>query len=424
MKIVSIDEAMKKVHSGTKIYVQGSSSTPGTLLRALVDHVKENDLRDIYLYHIELEGPFSSMLESVRGRIHDISLFVGRSMRPCVPRGLTEYMPIFLSDIPWFIREDLHPDITFINVSTPDIHGHVSLGPSVIGVRAAIDNSGMVIAQLNDEVPRTFGDSTLPQSTVDYAIRNDEKLVEAEKFVITDQERRIAENIRTLIPNRATIQAGIGSIPDAVMPLLDDKKDLGIHTELLSEGMIRLIESGAVTNIHKNIDRYHSVATFCKGNQYVYDFINENPMILFRSVDYTNDTATIRKNDRVISINSAVEVDISGQVAAESIGSRVISGVGGQMDFVRGAALSRGGKAIIALKSKTRHGEPKIVPFLKQGAAVTTTRNHVQFVVTEFGIADLRGKTLAQRAHELIRISSPEFRDDLEKYAKEILPNF
>ncbi len=422
MDTVDFDEAMKHIHSGSRIYVHGSASTPDSLLKALVDRCSE--IEDVTLYHIEIGGSLPHMKKEMRGRIRDVSLFVGKSMRKYVSDGSTDYLPIFLSDIPWFIREELRPDVTFVSATPPDSHGFVSLGPTVIGIRAAIESSETVIAQLNDNVPRTFGDSTVPQSVIDYAVRRDEKLVEEPGARVTETEVRIAEHIEPLIPNRATLQAGIGSIPDAVMPMLKDKRDLGIHTELLSLGMINLIESGAVTNRNKNIDRNHSVATFSKGPEYVYDFLDDNPMVQMRAVDYTNDTANIRKNDYTVSINSAVEIDISGQVAAESIGSRIISGVGGQMDFVRGASLSKGGKAIIAMASTTSRGESKIVPFLKQGAAVTTTRNHVQFVVTEFGIADLRGKTLTERARELIAIAHPDHTESLESYARKILPNF
>lgn len=422
MEIVGLDEAMKHIHSGSKIYVHGSASTPDALLRGLVDRCSEID--DITLYHIEIGGSLPHMKPEMRGRIRDVSLFVGKPMRKYVADGSTDYLPIFLSDIPWFVREELRPDATFISTTPQDTHGFVSLGPTVIGVRAAMESSETVIAQLNDNVPRTFGDSTVPQSVIDYAVREDEKLVEEPEARITSTEIKIAEHIEPLIPNRATIQAGIGSIPDAVMPMLKGKRDLGIHTELLSLGMIHLIESGAVTNRSKNIDRNHSVATFSKGPSYVYDFLDDNPMVQMRAVDYTNDTANIRRNDYTVSVNSAVEIDISGQVAAESIGSRVISGVGGQMDFVRGASLSKGGKAIIAMPSTTKKGESKIVPYLKQGAAVTTTRNHVQFVVTEFGIADLRGKTLTERAAELIGIAHPDHTAELESYARKILPNY
>lgn len=421
METVGFEEAMKHVHSGSKIYVHGSASAPDSLLKALVERCQE--IEDVTLYHIEIGGSLPHMKASMKGRIRDVSLFMGKSMRKYVADGSTDYLPIFLSDIPWFIREELKPDVTFINVTPPDSHGLVSLGPTVIGIRSAIETSDTVIAQLNDNVPRTFGDATVPTALIDYAVRDDQKLFEENGAKITATERKIAEHIEPLIPNRATIQAGVGSIPDAVMPTLKGKKDLGIHTELLSSGMVDLIEDGTVTNRSKNIDRNHSVATFSKGTTSVYDFLNDNPMVIMRSVDYTNDTATIRRNDYCVSINSAVEIDISGQVAAESVGSRVISGVGGQMDFVRGSSLSKGGKAIIAMASTTKRGESKIVPYLKQGAAVTTTRNHVQFVVTEQGIADLRGKTLTERARELIAIAHPDHMQDLTDYARKILPN-
>lgn len=422
MNIVDYDSAMKHVKSGDRIYVHGSASTPDGLLNALVNRCDEID--DVTLYHIEIGGALPHMKEKMRGKIRDVSLFVGKSMRKYADEGSTDYLPIFLSDIPWFIREELRPDVAFVNVSTPDSHGFVSLGPTVIGMRSALESAGTVIAQLNEHVPRTFGDATIPQGMIDFAVEDGMKLIEEKGGIISSTERKIAENIEPLIPNRATIQAGIGNIPDAVMPMLKGKKNLGIHTELLSEGMVELIEGGTVTNFNKNIDRNHSVATFSKGSDYVYNFLDDNPMVMMKSVDYTNDTSIIRKNDYCVSINSAIEIDISGQVAAESIGSRIISGVGGQMDFVRGASLSRGGKAIIAMASTTKKGESKISAHLKLGAAVTTTRNHVQFVVTEYGIADLRGKTLTERAHELVAIAHPDHIDELEKYAKKVLPNY
>lgn len=402
------------------IYVHGSASTPHCLLEMLRETL--SDEMDIGLYHIELSGEVFLFDKSIPlpSSLKDYSLFVGSNARESLQLGRTNYIPIFLSEIPWLLRTHIHPDITFINVSSPDEKGFVSLGPTIEGTKVAIEESKYIIAQINDEIPRTFGDATLSMDRITQFAKCDQKPDLSWREPLDAVDRKIGGIVSSLIPDGATIQAGIGKIPDAAMSFLKDRKHLGIHTELLSDGMIELIQTGAVDNTGKATDRYHVTTTFSKGEEKLFDFINDNPMILMKSVEYTNDTSIIRQNPMAHSINSAVEVDLTGQVSAESIGTRIISGVGGQMDFVRGSSLSPGGKSIIAMRSVTKSGKSKIVPILTPGAGVTTTRNHVQFVVTEYGIADLRGKSINSRIDEMISIAEPSQRPFLVEEARKL----
>ncbi|MDS0257139.1 hypothetical protein ApAK_05555 [Thermoplasmatales archaeon AK] len=394
------------LRSSRTVYIQGSASTPIFLIERLKEIIDESF--KLSLYHIELNGDVFLFDEKypLPPNIRDYSLFVGSNARKAITLGRTRYVPIFLSEIPWLIRNHIKPDVTIINATKPDGKGFVSLGPTVEATKVAIENSKYVVAQLNDAVPRTFGDSTVPLNLISHYVECDQSPIVSKREKADQIDQRIGENVAELIPDGSTIQAGIGKIPDAAMSALKDRKHLGIHTELFSDGMMELVEAGAVDNSLKSIDKYHVIATFSKGEMKLYDFLD------------TNDTSVIRRNRLAHSINSAVEVDITGQVSAESIGTRVISGVGGQMDFVRGSSLSEGGKAIIALRSLTASGESKIVPVLKPGAGVTTTRNHVQWVVTEYGVADLRGKSIEERITEMIKIAHPSKVDWLIGEAK------
>ncbi len=408
------------IQGARRIYVQGSASTPLFLLDMLKESLS-NEM-DLSLYHIELGGGvflFDPSVPLPKGLI-DYSLFVGKNARKAVEIGRTQYIPMFLSEIPWFLRNHVKPDVSLINTTTPDRRGFVSLGPTVEATKVAVELSKIVVAQFNDLIPKTFGDSIISTNMVDYYLKCSQKPVESKREERDSADEKIGMNVAKLIPNEATIQSGIGRIPDAAMVALKDRKHLGIHTELFSDGMMDLVLSGAVDNCYKNTDRYQVVATFSKGEQKLYDFLDENPLIQMKSVEYTNDTSIIRKNSLTHSINSAVEVDVTGQISAESVGPRIISGVGGQMDFVRGASLSQGGKSIIAIRSKTNSGESKIVPTLKVGSGVTTTRNHVQFVVTEHGVADLRGKSIKERVEEMVTIADPKFMNQIYEESKKI----
>ena len=420
----SIDEGkfLELIKPGAKIYVHAVPSTPLHLLKIIADN--SDKIGPVSLYHEEISGVGPYFKPENRDKIHDVSLFLGRNMREAYKGGYTQYLPIFLSDIPKFVENTLKPDIVLVSISPSDRHGLHSLGAAVIAIKAAIKSSPLVIAQINSSLPRTFGDATVPENFIDYGIEQNEPIHEEGKHDISKDEMQIGENVAGLVPDGATLQAGIGAIPDAVMKCLDGHRDLGIHTEMFSDGMLDLTVSGAVTNMRKDLDIGHAVATFAKGSKKLYSFLSDNPQILMKSVDYTNDTSNIRKQKNMISVNSAVAVDLTGQVCAESIGDLIISGVGGQMDFVRGSALSPGGKSIIALTARTKSGKQKIASSLLPGSGVTTTRNHVQWVVTEFGAVNLHGLDLGERARKLISIAHPDDRDRLTKEAMKIYPGF
>ena len=418
---VTADEAMTAIQSNDQVYCQGMASTPTELLTALARRCRT--LSGVKLYHLHLEGPTPQISPELKGRLFDISLFVGSNLRKAVNDGHAYYLPLFLSDVPWFIRRDEFAlKACLIQVSPADRHGFVSLGPTVEGVLAAIEKADVVIAEVNPQVPRTLGWAHLPVSQIDYAVHVDRPMASHEPILSGPLYQRIAQNVASLIDDRSTLQVGIGRIPDAVLQLLRGHHDLGIHSEMISDGVMELAEAGVITGRYKAIDRDQIVTTFALGSQRLYRFMDDNPSIAMCSVDYTNNTAIIRQHPKMTSINSALEVDITGQVAAESLGSHLISGVGGQMDFVRGATLAPQGRSIIALPSRTTTGAPRIVAMLTSGAAVTTTRNHVQFVVTEYGIASLHGQTLDERARRLVAIAHPEDREKLLIQARKIIP--
>jgi acyl-CoA hydrolase len=412
-KFVSAAVAVQAVQSDDRVYVQAAAATPNILTAALTDRADE--LKDVEVCHMHTEGPAPYADPKLADSFHVNSFFIGKNVRHTLAAGNGSYTPVFLSELPRLFRKKVVPlDVVFIQVSPPDAHGYCSLGVSVEATRAAIEMAKRVIAQVNPNMPRTFGDSLVHISEIDYLVEANVPIYSHEPDIISEQEDKIGSYVASLVDDGSTLQMGIGSIPNAALTKLVHHKNLGLHTEMFSDGVIDLIENGIINCNYKGVVKGRALATFLLGSKRLYDFVNDNPFIEMRESSFVNDTAVIRRNPKMVAINSAIEVDVTGQVCADSIGSRMYSGVGGQMDFIRGASLSEGGKAIIALPSVTKNGENKIVPFLKEGAGVVTTRGHVQYVVTEYGIADLYGKTLKQRAKALINIAHPMHREAID----------
>lgn len=418
MKIVSAQEAVSVVKSNNRIFFQGAAMTPMVLIDALCENYQ--NLEKVEILHIHTHGEAKYTQEPYNESFHLSSLFVGDNVRKGVAGKHGDYIPVFLSEIHRFFRQDILPlDVAFIQVSPPDKHGFCSLGVSVDVTLPAIETAKMVVAQINPNVPRTHGDGIIHMDQIDFAIEVDSPIYALEVGTPTEVEQTIGKNIAGLIEDGATLQMGIGNIPNAVLHNLGNHKNLGIHTEMFSDGILPLVEKGVITGAKKVIKTGKIVTCFALGTQKLYDFIDDNPLVHFKEAAYTNDTAIIRQNPKVTAINSAIEIDLTGQVCADSIGTYQYSGVGGQMDFIRGASLSEGGKPIIAMPSATNKGISKITPFLNQGASVTTTRAHVHYVVTEYGVVNLYGKGLKQRAEALISIAHPDHREALMAAAKE-----
>src|SRR5919108_662859 len=419
MRVVTAEDAVAGVDSGQTIFVHGAAATPTTLLGALA--ARGPELSGVTTVGLHLEGPCPHLAPSMEGHIRHRALFIGPSAREAVNDRRADYVPIFLSDIPHLFGRGILPlDVAFINVSPPDAHGFCSLGTSVDATLAAVQNARVVIAQLNAAMPRTLGDSFVHVDQIDCAVEVDEPPHEHPVAAIGEVEWRIGQHVGELVPDGATLQLGIGAIPAAVGEALRDKRDLGIHTELFTDTVVDLVEAGALTGAAKEINRGKIVSAFVLGTRRLYAFVADNPMVEMRPVDYTNDTAVIRRFRRMVAVNSAIEVDLSGQVVADTIGRRLYSGVGGQMDFIRGAALAEEGRAIIALPSTAAGGTAsRIVPTLREGAGVVTTRAHVRTVVTEWGVAELFGRSMAERAHALAGIAHPKFRDELTRAARD-----
>ncbi|HQT21534.1 MAG: 4-hydroxybutyrate CoA-transferase [Sphingobacteriales bacterium 17-39-43] len=409
------ENAVKEIKSGQRVFVHGSASTPMSLLRALFKRSVE--LKDVELVSITTLGDDLFNIPDFGASFFMNSLFVSKNVRQIVNGTNGDYIPVFLSEIPiLFDKGILALDVALIHVSEPDKHGFCSLGTSVDIARSAVKNAKHIIAQVNKQMPRTHGDGIIHISEINTLVNVDEALPEVNYGNRVDETAMtIGRFCAELIEDRSTLQMGIGAIPDAVLSCLRDHKDLGIHTEMFSDGVIPLVETGVITNKFKKKHRGKIVTGFAIGTRKLYDFVDDNPQVVFLEIDYVNDTKVIRANPKAVSINSAIEIDLTGQVCADSIGTYQYSGVGGQIDFMRGAALSEGGKPIIALPSTTKTGESKIVPFLKEGAGVVTTRAHVHYVVTEYGVAYLFGKNLRQRAMALIAIAHPMHREWLEK---------
>jgi len=415
MKSITAQEAVSVVQSGQRVFVQGSAATPHHLLRALAQRAPE--LNKVELVSVSTLGDMGIPVKGYPNSFYFNSLFVSANIREAVNGNEGDYIPVFLSEIPRLFDQQILPlDIALVHISRPDKHGFCSLGVSVDVARSAVKNAHWVIAQMNDQMPRTLGDGVIHLSEINALVEVSEELpVTNYSAGVGQVEQAIGRHVASLIEDGATLQLGIGAVPDAVLKELYSHRDLGVHTEMFSDGVIDLVKRGVITNRYKKKHRRKVVTAFAIGSRELYDFIDDNPQFAFLEVDYVNDAYVIAKNPKVVGINSAIEIDVTGQVCADSIGTFQFSGVGGQMDFMRGAALSEGGKPIIAMPSVTKSGISRIVPFLKQGAGVVTTRAHVHYVVTEYGIAHLFGKNLKQRAYALLEIAHPEHRDALER---------
>ncbi|MDG1571122.1 acetyl-CoA hydrolase/transferase C-terminal domain-containing protein [Robiginitalea sp. M366] len=418
MNLVSLEEAAAFVASGNRVFVQGAAMTPNTLVNAICQRHKE--LKQVEIISIHTDGEVLFAQDPYRAAFRINTCFVGSNMRQAVNTNQGDYIPIFLSEIHLLFRRGILPlDVAVVQVSPPDKHGYCSLGVSVDITLPAVQQAKKVIAQLNPHVPRTHGDGIIHISQIDALVEVPEPIHRYPGAPISETEARIGAHVASLVEDGATLQMGIGNIPNAVLQNLGGHRRLGIHTEMFSDGILPLVDSGVITGEEKRLDTNKIVTSFAAGSQALYDFVDDNPLVHFREAAYTNDTAHIRANPRVTAINSAIEIDLTGQVCADTIGSFQYSGVGGQMDFIRGASLSEGGKPIFALPSTTARGISKITPFLQHGAGVTTTRAHVHYVVTEYGVVNLFGKNLQQRAKALISIAHPQHREALEAAARE-----
>ena len=419
----SAEEALSVVKSGDRVFVQGSAQTPLYLLRELGKRAPE--LRDVELTFITVQGDIELDKPQYADSFHINCMFVSESVRKAVNEGRADFVPVFLSDIPDLFRKQLQIDVALVQVSPPDKHGYCSLGVSVDVARSAVNTAKHIIAQINPRVPRTHGDSLVHTKRFSAMVYHQEELPQVDYGTkVREDELKIGKLIAGLIEDGSTLQMGIGTIPDAVLKSLFNHKDLGVHTEMCSDGIIDLFDRDIINNSKKRIHPNKTVTGFAVGTRRLYEYVDDNPAFVFLDIDYVNDPHVIRRNPRVVAINSAIEVDITGQVCADSIGTMQYSGIGGQMDFMRGAALSEGGKPIIALTSRTNKGVSRIVPFLKQGAGVVTTRGHIHYVVTEFGVAYLFGQNLRQRAKSLIDIAHPDDREMLDKACFERFKNF
>jgi 4-hydroxybutyrate CoA-transferase len=418
MKIVSPAEAVSGIASGQQVYLHCAAATPSVLLDALVARAPE--LHDVSVVHLHCEGPGPHLAPEMAPHFRHRALFIGPNARKAVNEGRADYVPVFLSDVPRLFQTGQLPlDAVLVNATPPDEHGFCSLGTSVEAIHAAIDAARTVIVQFNRSMPRTLGDSFVHVSQIDLAIECDVPPYEHVVGPIGDIERRIGEHVADLVQDGATIQLGIGAIPAAVALCLRDKVDLGVHTEMFTDAIVDLVEAGVVTGARKERNRGKIVTAFMMGTPRLYAFVHDNPMIEMRPIDFTNDTQVIRTFSRMTAINSAIEVDLTGQVVADSIGHRMYSGVGGQMDFIRGAALAEEGRAVIALPSKTSDGRiSRIVPEIAPGAGVVTTRAHARTIVTEHGVAELFGRSIRERTKALIAIADPAFRDELTAAAR------
>lgn len=410
--LCSSQEAVQAIQSGNRVVVAHATGEPSVLLDAMV--AKADHYENVEIVHMVAMGKGEyCQPQYVRNFRHN-SLFLGASTRAAAAEGRADFTPVYFSEIPDLLKNYLHPNVALIQVSPPDEHGYCSLGISVDYTKPAAECADIVIAQVNQQMPRTLGDSFLHVTELDYIVETNVPVIELAPPTIGEVEKNIGKHVAQLVRDGDTLQLGIGAIPDAVLLFLKEKNDLGIHTEMFSDGVVELAEAGVITNRKKTLHKGCSVATFLMGTRRLYDYVDNNPAVAMYPVDYVNDPYVIAQNDNLVSINSCVQIDLMGQVVSTSAGLRQISGVGGQIDFVRGANMSKGGRAIMAMPSTTGKGKiSKIVPFLDPGSAVTTTRNDVNYVITEYGIAQLKGKTLRQRAEALIQVAHPDFRDQL-----------
>ena len=417
---ISADEAVKVVKSGDHIHLSSVASAPQVLIEALCRRGEAGELKDVRIHHLHTEGPAPYSDPRFNGIFFHQGFFIGANVRPSVQSGYSDYIPVFLSETQKLYRcGALRCDVAMIQVCPPDRHGFVSLGTSVDATLAAIECAGTVIAVVNSNVPRAWGQAMIPMDMIDIFVEDNTPLKEA-RFTAPDEvETAIGRHCAELIEDGACLQMGIGAIPNAVLAQLGGHKDLGIHTEMFADGVLELVESGVITGRNKVTDRGKLVSTFLMGSQRIYDFIDDNPMVAMMDVGYTNDPYVIARNPKMTAINSAVQIDLTGQVCADSIGKKFYSGTGGQVDFIYGASLSEGGKAIIAMPSCTKNGVSKIAPTIMEGAGVVTSRAHVHWVVTEYGAVDLYGRSMEERAKLLISIAHPDHREELDRAAFE-----
>jgi 4-hydroxybutyrate CoA-transferase len=416
-KLMSAADALKAVRSGERVWIQSGCGTPSALVDALVARAPE--LHDVEIVHMKTLGNADYTLPEFEGHFRHRGLFLGENVREAVAAGRADYTPIFLSEIEGlFEHGELPLDVVLMQVSPPDAHGYMSLGTTVDCTLTAVRCARTVIAEVNPRMPRTHGDTFVHISQIAAVVETDHRLLEMHPEPFTDLHLRVARNVASLIPDGATLQTGIGGIPEAVLACLEDKRDLGIHTEMVPDGVIELMERGVINGARKTLLRGKAVAAFVLGTQRLFDFIHDNPAFEFRLIQFTNDPFVVARNDRMVAINSAIQVDLTGQVCADSMGTRPYSGFGGQLDFIRGAARSKGGVPIIALPATAKKGAvSRIVPMLEPGAGVVTSRADVHYVVTEHGVAYLHGKSLRERAEALIRIADPRYRQELEDFA-------
>lgn len=422
-RFTSPEKAVEVIQSGHRVYLSGNCSVPQKLLKALVNRCK--DLHDVEIAQVLTVGPAPHAAPEMNGHIKINNLFVGGNVRQALHEGRSDYTPCFLSEVPLLFRDGILPlDAVLLHVSPPDKHGFCSLGIEGGLCKTASESARFVMAEINEQMPRILGDCFIHISKIDYAVPVDYPLQEVKMSEPSELSMKIGRYIASLIEDGATLQLGIGAIPDGVLHYLDDKHDLGVHTELFSDGVMKLVKSGVITNEKRTFHRGKITVGFMLGSRELYDFADDNPIIELHPTEYINDPFLIAKNDKMVSINSAIEIDLTGQICADSIGPQFYSGVGGQLDFIYGASRSKGGKPIIALPSTAtlRDGlkVSRIVGMLKPGAGVATTRSHVHYIVTEYGVADLYGKSVRQRARALIDISHPDFREDLERQAMEL----
>ena len=411
---VSAEEAVKIIKNNDRVYVHAAAAAPTTLLNALTK--RHEELRNVEICHLHTEGQAAYADPKYKDSFHVNSFFIGSNVRHTLSSGNGSYTPVFLSELPiLFKRNIINIDVALIHVSPPDKHGYCSLGVSVEATVAAITNARHVIAQVNPNMPRIHGDGVIHISELNSFVEVDDPIHELLMPESSPIEHQIGSYVAELIDDRCTLQMGIGTIPNAVLEKLIHHKDLGLHTEMLSDGVIDLILKDVINSNYKGINPGRAMATFIAGRRRLYDYVDDNPFVELKASDFVNDTSIIRQNPKMVAINSAIEVDLTGQVCADSIGTRLYSGVGGQVDFIRGASLSEGGKAIIALPSATKNGVSRIVPVLKKGAGVVTTRANVHYVVTEYGVANLFGKTIKQRVRALVNIAHPDHREEIEK---------
>jgi acyl-CoA hydrolase len=415
IEYVSAEKAISIVQNNQRVFIHGGACTPHHLLRELA--VQKDRFQNVELVSVSVQGDFILDKPEFTDHFHINSLFVSEPIREAVNEGRADFVPVFLSDIPDLFKKNIMVlDVAIVQVSPPDEHGYCSLGVSVDVARSAVNCAKQIIALVNPQMPRTHGDGLIHVRRFTHMVYHEEQLPQIDYAAKTGpEELQIGKHVAELIDDGSTLQMGIGTIPDAVFKCLHNHKNLGVHTEMCSNGIVELFEKDVINNTQKKIHPYKTVTGFALGTQLLYNYVNNNPAFAFLDIDYVNDPHVIRRNPKVIAINSAIEVDVTGQVCADSIGAKHFSGIGGQMDFMRGAALSEGGKPIIALTSRTHKGLPRIVPTLKPGAGVVTTRGHVHYIITEYGTAFLYGQNLRQRAKSLINIAHPDDREFLER---------